>query len=251
MIEKENLLPVDRRKFNSIIRKSGKQLVRAIEDIINISKFKLKWVSISKTNFSLNQLMDNLLMFFRNEMETLREKDISFDLSKGLVELLGREIGVSSVVGQGTTFQFTLPVSILGNVDTSESSEKPTLKKYNFSGKKILIAEDVIENYELLQILLKDAQPILFYAEDGEKAVEICNTNDSIDLILMDIRMPVMDGFEATREIRKFRPNLPIMAVTAYALAEDKVRCLEAGCNDIILKPIDKNKLLQGIKNYL
>ena len=91
----------------------------------------------------------------------------------------------------------------------------------------------------------------MLYAEDGAQAVKLCREHDQIDLVLMDIQMPEMNGYEATHEIRKFRPDLPIIALTAYAFEEDKLRVLNAGCNDFITKPINKDGLIAKMSEFL
>jgi CheY-like chemotaxis protein len=122
---------------------------------------------------------------------------------------------------------------------------------YDFSGKKILIAEDEKTNYLFLEALLKRTKAELIWAETGKSALEACKNDDSIDLVLMDIKMPEMNGYEATPEIKKIRPNLPIIAQTAYALAGEKEKILSAGCDDYLSKPIMGKVLLEKIDNYL
>lgn len=121
----------------------------------------------------------------------------------------------------------------------------------DLSHKCILIAEDQDTNYKLLQVLLRKHKPKLLWAKNGIEAVELCKNNDNIDLILMDIRMPNMNGLEATKEIRKFRPDVPIIAQTAYSHPEDRKEALLIGCNDFITKPIDKVILYQKINAFL
>ena len=121
----------------------------------------------------------------------------------------------------------------------------------NLSGKTILVAEDVQENIELICTMLKSAHVKILRADNGQIAVNLCQENPSIDLVLMDIQMPVMNGYEATKEIKKIRPELPIIAITAYAFDQDKKSCEEAGCNDFLAKPVRKNDLLQKLGELL
>jgi len=122
---------------------------------------------------------------------------------------------------------------------------------YDFSGKKILIAEDERTNYLFLEALLKRTNAILIWAETGNTALEAVQKDSAIDLVLMDIKMPEMNGYEATHEIKKIRPQLPIIAQTAYALAGEKEKILSAGCDDYLSKPIMGKILLEKIDNYL
>jgi CheY-like chemotaxis protein len=115
---------------------------------------------------------------------------------------------------------------------------------------KILIAEDD-ENAEMyLRVITKSLSKEILTAETGFEAIEACRNNPDIDLILMDIQMPGMSGYEATREIRKFNKELIIIAQTAFALAGDREKALEAGCNDYITKPVNKEKMMQLIAKY-
>ncbi len=122
---------------------------------------------------------------------------------------------------------------------------------YDFSGKKILIAEDEKTNYLFLEALLKRTNAVLIWAETGKTALEAVQNDAEIDLVLMDIKMPEMNGYEATNEIKKIRPELPIIAQTAYALAGEKEKILSAGCDDYLSKPIMGKVLLEKIDNFL
>ncbi len=126
-------------------------------------------------------------------------------------------------------------------------SEAPDL---DWNNKTILIAEDVDINYFLLVEALKKTKANILRANNGKEAVELCKKNN-FDLILMDIRMPEMDGIEATREIRKFNPVIPIIAQTAFGDENDIQRILAAGCNDHIAKPINLRVFLSIIKKHL
>ena len=114
----------------------------------------------------------------------------------------------------------------------------------------ILIAEDEEFNYLYLAESLNEFNVQLYRAKDGLTAVEICQENPQIHQVLMDIRMPVMDGYTATKEIKKFRPELPVIAQTAYAMETDKRRALEEGCDDYISKPIKRKDLINIISKY-
>ena len=122
---------------------------------------------------------------------------------------------------------------------------------YDFSGKTILIAEDERTNYLFLEALLKRTNATLIWADTGKTALEAVQKNSNIDVILMDIKMPEMNGYEATHEIKKINPEIPIIAQTAYALAGEKEKILEAGCNDYLSKPIMGKVLLEKINKYI
>ena len=119
------------------------------------------------------------------------------------------------------------------------------------SHKSILIAEDNDLNYLIINKMLTSLNIDIIRAENGLKAVEYCKDHEEISLILMDIKMPVMDGYEATQEIRKFRPDLPIVAQTAHAMEYDRDAAFKIGCNDYLTKPIVRDQLIKVVKKYL
>jgi CheY-like chemotaxis protein len=117
--------------------------------------------------------------------------------------------------------------------------------------KKILIAEDEETNYLFIEAILEDTRAKLIWARNGAEAVEFFNKYNDIDLILMDIKMPEMDGLTATKKIRQICSTVPIIAQTAYAMSEDKNKCLNAGCDDYLTKPINHKLLLSTIDKFL
>ena len=121
----------------------------------------------------------------------------------------------------------------------------------DWSDKTILVAEDVAANYMLIQAVLSTKNAKVIWAQNGREAVEVCEENDRIDLVLMDIRMPEMNGLEATREIKKIRKNLPIVAQTAFTYNHEEVDILAAGCQKVLIKPISPSVLLDSITEYL
>mgnify|MGYP000985872272 CR=1 FL=1 len=116
---------------------------------------------------------------------------------------------------------------------------------------QVLIAEDDEANQFYLQTLLKRADMTVHLASNGKEAVDIIRNLPDIHLVLMDIRMPVMDGIEATRQIKSFRKELPVIAVTAYAMTGDERKAREAGCDEYLTKPLSKNLLFEKILKYL
>ena len=115
----------------------------------------------------------------------------------------------------------------------------------------ILIVEDDETSYILLQALLEPYNCRLLYAADGNQAVSLCISHPEIDLVLMDLKLPVLNGYEATRQIRAFNSDIPIIAQTAYALSGDNEKAFAAGCNNYITKPIKKEELVDKISLYL
>ena len=175
---------------------------------------------------------------------------LGLSICQMIIKRLGGDIGVESEQGKGSTFWFTLPYSILEmqevphekpkteNVQKSQSSKSATL----------LIAEDNESNYTLFQAMLKDYN--LIHAWNGEQAIDLFNKYQP-DLILMDLKMPIVDGYEATRVIREKNQSIPIIAVTAFAFAEDEERVKQSGFSSYIAKPIKPDKLIACINTYL
>lgn len=177
---------------------------------------------------------------------------LGLSIAKENAELLGGKISVISKLGKGATFFVTIPykpVYLIPKIEKQQEKKAEKKDKYI-----ILIAEDEDVNFMVIEILLEDKLMLpctLIHAKDGLEAVEMCKNNSAIELVLMDIKMPKMDGHEATRKIKEFRPNIPIIAQTAYSSPEEKEKAFLAGCDDFISKPLSKEKLSIVINNYL
>lgn len=121
----------------------------------------------------------------------------------------------------------------------------------NLEGKTLLVVDDIDINIELIKVILEGTNIRIIEANNGQQAINICSQEENVDAVLMDIQMPIMNGYEATRQIKRVRPNLPIIALTAYAFAEDISKSMAAGFNDYIAKPFDRDKLIEIlIKNF-
>ncbi len=126
-----------------------------------------------------------------------------------------------------------------------------TTPNYDWSDKTILIVEDVSHNYKFLFHALKPTKAKILWAKNGKEAFEQCKTDVKIDLILMDINMPIMNGYKSIRLIKNLNKNIPIITQTAYAFAGEREKSFAAGCDDYILKPIRANQLLEAMAKHL
>jgi PAS domain S-box-containing protein len=201
------------------------------------------------------EMQDEIFKRFR-QVETSAARlyggsGLGLSISKAYVEILGGKIWVKSELGKGSTFYFTIPYVRVQKNTFSEKQFNNNLKIEINEHKTILVAEDDDANFMLMEELLSGLNTHIIRAINGLEAVGICKTNTHIDLVLMDIKMPIMDGYEATKQIKGFMPNLPIIAQTAYFTDIDKSKALACGCIDFISKPIKRELLFSKIEMQL
>lgn len=175
---------------------------------------------------------------------------IGLAISLKITQVLNGELKVNSEPGKGSTFSFTIPVEMadFGSQSISTTQHKVDL---NLSGKTILIVEDDPFSMALMKNFMKSTNSRIIEASEGEEAIRKWKLHPEIDLILMDLKMPGMDGFEATKIIKSEKQEMPIIALTAYSLTSDKDKALCAGCDTIVAKPVDKALLFAEIKKCL
>jgi PAS domain S-box-containing protein len=202
---------------------------------------------------------DKIFETFSQEESGLTRKTgglgLGLSIAKANVELIDGKISLESNKGHGTTFYITIPykpaisVTVADGIDVNQV--KPPINKDKYT---ILIVEDEEINYLIIETLLKEVIEIkcdIIHAKNGQEAVDSCKTNYDIDFVLMDLKMPIMDGYEATKQIKEIHPELPIVAQTAYTTLEDKNKAKLAGCSDFISKPINREILNEIINKYL
>ena len=179
---------------------------------------------------------------------------LGLSIAKKLAELLGGTLKVDSVQGEKTVFSVTFSIQP-SNLETENTMVHNTTNNSfhlvpDWQQHKVLIVEDVESNYQYIYSVLGKTGIRIVWASDGKEAIEFYRENPDIDLVLMDIKLPIMNGLDATHTLKRLNPDLPIIAVTAYAMEEDKEKCLKAGCDDFIVKPVNRFELLAKIENY-
>ncbi len=205
-------------------------------------------IGISECDFS--KIFDRFHQVETDYTRTRGGMGLGLSITKALVELLGGNIRVQSKLGEGTTFFFTLPA---GDLPLPKQDHRPvSTKKENLRIEgKILITEDEYSNYLYLLEILSDFNITVLHAADGLESIEKVRSNADIDLVLMDLRLPVLSGFDAAREISKHHPGLPIIAQTAYIHDSEKKKAMDCGCVDFLSKPLSQDEIIQVLKKYL
>ncbi len=226
-------------------------------------KKELLQFTVSDTGIGIAPKHQELLFtsFSQIDASTTRKyggSGLGLSICGQLLKMMGGTISVDSAPGKGARFCFVLP---LEPADPRTSEPEPPMPlagepkagfqyRSHFRGCRILVAEDTPTNQEITLAMLELAGIETCLAENGREAVSMVRDQD-YDAVLMDIQMPGMDGYEATRAIRKFAPDLPIIAMTAHTLKEDEARCLDAGMNGYVSKPVGQDKLFDTLKAFV
>ena len=331
LLNKQGLTEEKKQEFVSTIQQSGQNLLSIIDDILDLSMIESNQVEVEKKNFSLNNLVEQLVAETRSNIEltgkdiecnsyksltddndliesdydkikqiyqvlldnalkftdkgtievgyTVKSSDhidffvkdtgvgipgeskelvferfrqvdqsitrkyeglgLGLSIADGLVKQLGGSISVVSQIQQGSEFTFSLPVKHSHHLQTETKKE---VSKVDLTGKTILVAEDDKMNFLLVKEFLIDTNADIKHAENGVEAVDFCK-NNKVDLVIMDIKMPLLDGIEAFNKIKDLQPNIPIIAFTAHAYENDKKRLLEKGFDEYISKPVKQDEL--------
>jgi len=257
----------DKRYSKILVRNDFHRLMQVV---MNLFKNGLKFTNEGSVEFGYFVDGEKLKLYVRDTGVGIEKdkKDIIFDkfrqvddsitrtfggtgmglaISKKIMDMLGGKIEVESEPNKGSTF--TLILDCVLSKEEIMQTELPKVEANHIP--TILVAEDELSNYRLIETILKRNKYKVIRAENGAEAIRICKEKSDIDLVLMDMRMPEVDGMQATIEIKKINPNLTIIAQTAYAMNGDKDKALEIGCDDYLSKPIKKELLLEKIKSFI
>jgi len=216
----------------------------------NYLEFYVKDTGIGIPNDRQGAIFERFIQSDIEDKHAYQGAGLGLAISKAYIEMMNGKIWVESEFGKGSTFYFTIPYIVKAiekqndKISITDVAAADVIKNL-----KVLLVEDDEVSMDFLKIIM-DESHTLFAASNGAEAVNMCKDNSDLDLILMDIKMPIMDGFEATKEIRLFNKDVIIIAQTAYGLTGDRTKAIEAGCNDYISKPIVKNVLFSKIREY-
>jgi PAS domain S-box-containing protein len=263
--EKEALIKTDSEKFYGILSNLVKNAIKYTDEgtiefgYVNGGGeevvFYVKDTGIGISKEKTKVIFERFIQADISDKMARQGAGLGLAISRAYVEKLGGRIWVDSDESIGSTFFFTLPRNMhaegetqMPNTNLSEKEEKTT--NHIKSGLKVLIAEDDEASEMLISIELTKFSKEILKVKNGIDAIEECRKNPDIDLVLMDIQMPQMDGYQATREIRKFNKNVIVIAQTAFALRGDKEKAIESGCNNYLSKPIRQDELLALLKLY-
>jgi PAS domain S-box-containing protein len=172
-------------------------------------------------------------------------------ISQHIIELLGGSISVNSSPGEGSVFSFTIPYKSAGLPKLKPILPVKNGYDFDWSDKTILVVEDIDSNYKYIHAAIFRTGIKILRAVDGGEAIDICKSNKDIDIILMDVNMPVMNGYDATLEIKKLKPGIPIIAQTAYAMQGEEQRSRDAGCDAYLSKPVNLRSLYNTMSQFI
>jgi len=260
--EKESIIKTDKEKVYAILTNLVKNAIKftskgsiefgytliAGQHAAPLLKFYVKDTGFGIPANRQQAIFDRFIQADIADSMAFQGAGLGLSISKAFVEMLGGTIWVESQEGKGSSFYFTLPYNVeskqVPSVNPVPKNEKDQIKKL-----KILIAEDDETSEILMSMAIRMFGKEILNVRTGVDAVEACRNNPDIDLILMDVKMPVMDGYEATRQIRRFNNKVFILAQTAFGLVEEKEKAIEAGCDEYISKPLDIASLRNLIRN--
>ncbi len=262
--EKEAIIKTDREKIYAVLTNLVKNAIKysnlgSIDfgyDVVKTQhatslQFFVKDTGIGIAKNRQKAIFERFIQADIEDPKALQGAGLGLTISKAYVEMLGGEIWVKSDEGIGSTFYFTIPY----NTKKQEQSDIENIVSaedidFQIKKLKILIAEDDETSDFLITSMLKKNNNEVLHARTGIEVIEVCRKNPDLDLILMDIKMPNINGYEATHQIRQFNNEVIIIAQTSYGLSGDRQKAIDAGCNEYLSKPIRKDELLRLLQKY-
>ncbi len=272
---KENIklnLCIPENEKNLIVRTDPKRLKQVVSNLVGNA---IKFTNEGAIDIGYKLAANKIIYFFvkdsgigipYNRQKTIFDRFVQVDdaysknstgtglgltISRNIINILGGNIWASSQPGKGSNFYFYLPnIPATEEMKPTSNVEPKTLSNINLTDKHILIAEDEDVNFHYLQELFKYTGVKLHRAKTGSEAISIAE-NLSLDAIIMDIKMPEINGIEAARYIKHIKPEIPIVALSAFAMEEDRINCLSAGCEDFLSKPVQKENIFYILKKHI
>jgi PAS domain S-box-containing protein len=222
---------------------------RENEDLV----FKIKDTGIGISKENLNRIFEEFSQEIDGHHRPFEGLGIGLTLAKEVIERMGGKINVESEKGIGSVFSFSIPYRRAGSLKNNfkSSLKDPDTGPINWSNSKCLLVDDNKDVLIYMNRILLDTGINVLTARSGAEAIEIIKKHKDIDVLILDMQMPEMNGIEATKEIKKFRKELPIIAQTAYIFEDDKDIILEAGCDACLIKPIRKEHLITVMSSFL
>jgi CheY-like chemotaxis protein/two-component sensor histidine kinase len=213
--------------------------------------FKINDTGIGINKENLGRIFDEFSQEINGHHRPFEGLGVGLTLAKEVLERMGGKIFVKSEKGIGSEFSFTIPFRPAGSSKYKSRATEETIALTDWSSKKCLLVDDNKDVLLYLNRILLDTGIKMLTARSGPEAIDIIKNNDDIDVIILDMQMPEMNGIEATREIRKIRKDMPIIAQTAFIFENDKDIILEAGCDACLIKPIRKEHLLTVLSGFI
>jgi CheY-like chemotaxis protein len=199
---------------------------------------------------SFNNIFNLFVKESQSQYKVSEGSGLGLSIAQGMSEIIGGKIRLESEPGAGSCFFLSIPIKKFAEVSSPRTPGKDQQKI--IAGSKILIAEDDETNFYYLNALVtRETGAKVLRASNGREAIELFKVNPDIKLILMDMKMPEIDGFEATQQIKLIEPNVTIIAITAYAMSGDEERIIAAGCDGYLSKPINKKSLQEKIAEFI
>ncbi len=252
----ENSIITDELKLNSILTNLIKNAIKySHEGSITIeckAKDKKVFFSVKDTGIGIEEdrreaIFERFVQADIEDRAAYEGSGLGLAIAKSYAEILGGDIWLESTPGTGSTFYFSI-LSHPANADIAIMEEEVAfVPKENSKAINVLVAEDDSVSFMLVEIILADKKYQVFHAENGIQALEIFRQKPEIDVILMDLKMSGMNGFEATKKIRELDQKVPIIAQSAYAFTGDRDKAMACGCSDFISKPINHSELIEKI----